>query len=994
MVNAALAPRGGVPPRDGPDRRGKGLPHEHDPDRGPGGGRPDWHRLSAAEAARWWAVDPERGLDDKVAEQRLAEWGPNALPEAGAAPLWAVFAGQFRDFMVLVLLAAAGLSFFLGEVADTVAIAAIVLINAALGTIQEYRAERSLAALRRLAAPSARVTRGGAVREVPAADVVPGDMLLLEAGDRVAADARLVEAAAMEADEAPLTGESLPVAKKAGALREEEGEALGDRRNMVFQGTVVTRGRGRAVVVATGEATEMGGIAGLIQAAGDGATPLQRRLAQLGRYLVAACLAISALVVMGGILRGETLQRMILTGVSLAVAAIPEGLPAVVTIVLALGVQRMLARNAIVRRLPAVETLGCATVICSDKTGTLTRNQMTVRAIHAGGRRYEVTGEGYGPEGEVLASGRPLARGGGEIGLLLTAMILCNNAHLRKGGRAAARGSLAGQKLRWLVRGGGWQVEGDPTEGALLAATAKAGLDIAAVRARHRRVAEVPFESERKMMTVVCVVDGTPVPAGGLPAAGGRPEAGGPLRAFVKGAPERVLSLCAEAHHGGVRRPLSEVGRREALGEAARLAGRALRVLALAYREVTPAEARAADPAALEQRLVFLGLVGMMDPPRPEVKEAIRRCHAAGLRVAMVTGDHVLTARAVAAELGLLPPGGDRPEGALPDASGAPPEAPPAPPGVLTGADLDRLDDEALAARVEETAVYARVSPAHKLRIVRALRRRRHVVAMTGDGVNDAPALKEADIGVAMGRTGTEVTREASDMVLADDNFATIVAAVEEGRAIYDNIRKFIRYLLACNAGEVTVMLAATMLGWPLPLLPIHILLVNLVTDGLPAIALGVDPPEPGLMARPPRDPREGVFSGGLWRMILARGALIGAVTLTCFAATIVLTGQIDRARTVAMAVLSVCQLLYAFECRSATGSLRGIGLTGNPALLGAVASSVAVLVAVVHVPALQGILRTVPLTPGEWAAIFLAALAGSLFAAVQRLTAPGRRAN
>lgn len=930
---------------------GPGSPGRRGPQASPfpgdgAGSPPDWYRLPAREVLARLGSDASRGLSSSEARRRLERFGPNSLPEhRGPSPL-AMFAHQFSDVMVLILLGAAAVSFVLGETVDAIAIAVIILLNAVLGFVQEFRAERALAALRRLAAPRARVVRDGRVQEVGAAEVVPGDILALEAGDRVAADARVVEAAMIEADESALTGESVPVPKTPAAIPDPV--PVADRHNMLFQGTVVSRGRGRAVVVATGAGTEMGWIASLMQD-GEDASPLQKRLAQLGRYLVAACLAVSATVAAAGIARGEDPYQMLLTAVSLAVAAIPEGLPAVVTIVLALGVQRMMRRNAIVRRLSAVETLGCATVICSDKTGTLTRNEMTVRAIVAGGRRYAVEGDGYGPEGRILSGGIPVAAAGGELHDLLVAGVLCNNASPAPAA-PSGRGPLGAAKAA-LLGGPGRRREagGDPLEAALLVAAIRGGIDPDQVRRRHPREAEIPFESERQMMTVIC-----------------RDE-GGRRLAFTKGAPERVLGLCRAVRDAGGVRPLTDDERRRIHGAAEELAVQAFRVLALAYRELAGTES---GVDRVERDMVFLGLVGLMDPPRPEAREAVERCRQAGLRVVMVTGDHALTARAVATEVGIL---GERDQ-------------------VLTGYELDRLSEAELARAVERVAVYARVTPAHKLRIVRALKGRGQVVAMTGDGVNDAPALREADIGVAMGSTGTEVTKEAAAMVLADDNFATIVAAVEEGRAIYANIRKFIGYLLACNAGEVLVMFLATLLQFPLPLLPVQILLVNLVTDGLPAVALGLEPAEPGVMLRPPRDPREGVFARGLWQRIIGRGIIIGVSTLAAFAVHLVVGGDVDRSRTVAMTALSASQLLYAFECRSETAGPARVRRPANPALLLAVMSSLLVLVAVVHVPVLGGLFHAAALSPAEWALAWAFAAGGSAAAFIlRRLGAAGR---
>ncbi len=750
----------------------------------------------------------------------------------------------------------------------------------------------------------------------------------MEAGDRVPADARILETVSLEVDESALTGESVPVTKSTENL--PPSTALAERRNMVFQGTVVTRGRGVAVVVATGSATEMGGIADLISSEGNESTPLQQRLEHMGRVLLVVCLAISGFVGLAGFLRGEDPYNMLLTAVSLAVAAIPEGLPAVVTIVLALGVQKMLRKNAVIRRLPAVETLGCATVICSDKTGTLTRNEMTVRAIWSAGRDYQVEGEGLKRGGHITCQDQrvrvkdvPDPSGFCPLEATLLTATLCNNAQLE-------------------AKGDSWRVNGDPTEGALLVAAARGGVDINAVTRKWERVAEIPFESERRMMTVDC-------------------QAGTVRAVFSKGAPENLLQVCtAWLDEGGNIKYLSELEKKRILKVNETLAGKGMRVLATGFRIFN---GQSGNPGELERDLVFTGLMGIIDPPREEVPRAVKTCQNAGIKVVMITGDHALTASAVARETGILSEGKS----------------------VVTGEDLESIDDDRLEQGVEGIPVYARVSPAHKLRIVRALKKRGHVVAMTGDGVNDAPALKAADIGVAMGISGTEVSKEASAMVLADDNFATIVSAVSEGRGIYENIRKFARYLLGCNAGEILVMLVATLAGLPLPLLPIHILLVNLVTDGLPAIALGVDPPDPDLMSRPPRNPKEGVFSRGLWKKIINRGTIIGLSTLVAFLESLNQTQDIERARSVALAVLSLAQLLYAFECRSEEKGPFEAGITRNRALLWAVGTSFAALVATLHLPILQVLLHTVPLSMSDWGLAVAAACIGPVWSGLAR---------
>ena len=899
----APAPGPGLRARGRAARRPAGVPHAAAP-------QAPYHRLTAAEACARLEADPQRGLSAAEACARLARSGPNRLAEAPRTPAWRRLLAQFDDFMVLVLLGAAGISLFLGEHADAAAVLAIVVTNAVLGYVQESRAERSLQALRRLTAPFARVVRDGRATQLPAEEVVPGDVLVLEAGDRVPADGRLLETASLSAEEAALTGESRPVAKDTAPLPAGEGEVPpGDRRNTVFQGSHLVRGRGRAVVVATGMATEVGRIAGLILGADAVATPLQRRLDALGRWLVFGCLGVSAAVVTAGVLQGEPPYRMFLAGVSLAVAAIPEGLPAIVTIALALGVQRMISRHAVVRRLPAVETLGCATVICADKTGTLTQNLMAVQAAFAGGRRYRVEPDGITPEGG--APGEPALPA--PLLACLEIALLCNDAAEDRNAPGA-----------------------DPTEVALVDFAVAAGLSPEAVRAARPRLAEVPFDSERRRMAVV-----TGGPAG--------------ARVMVKGALEEVLARSAWVRLPGGREAMDARWTAGLRAEGERMAGAALRVLALAERPAEPGEPATAE--ALERQLVFCGLVGMWDAPRPEVPAAIRRCAQAGVRAVMITGDHALTARAIAQRIGLLAPGGR----------------------VVTGTELAAMGDRELAAVCDGVGVFARVSPGQKLRIVRALRARGHVVAMTGDGVNDAPAVQEADIGVAMGRGGTDVTREASALVLTDDNFATIVAAIEEGRAIYDNIRKFIRYLLACNTGEVLVMLAGTLLGLPLPLLPLQLLLVNLITDGLPALALGLDPPAPDVMRRPPRPPRESVFAGGLGKRIAVRGALIGAVSLGVFWLVLVRSGDPAQARTAATCTLVLSQLLHAFDARAERRPLWEVRLGGNPALLLAAGSSLGVLLLAVYAPGARGLFGFVPLGAAVWAAVAAAACGGAL---------------
>ncbi len=893
-----------------------------------------WYTLSVQEVLAKLKTDPQKGLSDKEAKERLLRFGPNELAKAPREPAWKLFMAQFKDFMVLVLLAATVISGFLGEYADAITIAIIVIVNAALGFVQEYRAERSLEALKKLASPEARTIRNGQERRMQAVSLVPGDIVLLEEGDRVPADLRLLKTSSLEIEESALTGESLPVLKAAGAMP-GYGLSPGDASNMAYLGTVVTRGRGRGVVVHTGMATEMGQIAGMIQEAGREETPLQHRLAQLGRWLVAFCLIICAVVTVLGIMRGEVPYQMFLAGVSLAVAAIPEGLPAIVTVALALGVQRMIKRRAIIRKLPAVETLGCATVICSDKTGTLTQNEMTVRKIVINGRVIDVTGEGYDPKGEFTGG---LDRHDQHFNLMMKAAALCSNSVLERGSISVTglfRGLAKGQPARE------WSVLGDPTEGALMVMAMKAGLWREKLEMKEVREAEIPFDSDRKRMSVLYR------------------QPAGELAVYVKGAPDVILDLCTHSLKGGLAVPLSKKEREEILNQNSELADKALRVIAFAYREL-PADTTDFSEVNVEQRLVFLGLAGMIDPPRPAAVKAVLTCRRAGIKVVMITGDHKLTARAIARELGILSKNGE----------------------ILTGRDLDNMSDDEFAGQVEKISVYARVSPRHKLKIVRALKEAGHVVAMTGDGVNDAPAIKEADIGIAMGITGTDVTKEASAMVLADDNFNSIVDAVEEGRGIYDNIRKFIRYLLSCNVGEVLTMLIAVLAGMPLPLAPIQILWMNLVTDGLPAMALGVDPHDSDIMTRRPRHPRESVFSHGMAWRIITSGTVIGLGTLAAFRCGLSM-GDVELARTMAFNTLVFFQLFYVFACRSESHTILEIGLLTNLYLVGAVCISAVLQLLVNYVPFLQAVFHVVPLNGLQWVAVLLISSAPTVLGTV-----------
>ncbi len=849
-----------------------------------------WHALAAAETAAQLETSPRAGLTADEAAARLRRYGPNALVEVGGRRGFKIFLSQFTDFLVLVLIGACVVSAFLGEFVDAAAILAIVVLNGVLGFVQEYRAEKSLKALREMAAPKASVVRDGRERVVDTRDVVPGDLVRLRAGDRVPADLRLVEEYNLQLDEAALTGESLSVEKEAGA-RLDEDTSLAERRNMAYTGTVVTYGRGDGVAVATGMDTELGRIAALVQEVGDEETPLQRRLARLGKFLVWAVLVLCGVMFVAGLLRGLGANEMFLTAVTLAVAAIPEGLPAVVTIALALGVQRMVRRHALVRRLSSVETLGSTSVICTDKTGTLTENRMVARRAYVNGR-------------EVARPDAP-----DDLKELLATALLCTSDFIS----AATTGDYS-------FEGG----RSNPTEAALVEAALAVGVDARELGARYEFEAEVPFDSTRKRMTAV------------FRHSGGRV-------AVVKGAPEIVLELCAATREGGEARRLTAEARAEISEVNAALAARGLRVIAVAAREVGEGEKVSPE---VERELTFLGYVAIEDPPRPEVYEAVRKCRTAHVTPIMVTGDHRATAAAVAEEVGILDRGG----------------------AVLTGRELDELSDEGLIDELEDARVLARVTPEHKLRIVRALRARGAVVAMTGDGVNDAPALKEADIGVAMGITGTDVSKEASDMILTDDNFATIVAAVEEGRSIYANIKKFIHFLLSCNASELLVMIVATLVGWPLPLLPIQILWVNLITDGAPALALGVDPPEVGLLLKRPRPKRAFLFDAHDLRLIPLQGLAIAAATLGSYMLVLRVFGEgLATARTFAFSVLTLSQLFHALNCRSQTRSFFALGPFSNPWLLYAVVFSLLLHLGIVYIPFLQPIFHTVPLSPRDW---------------------------
>ncbi|MDZ4683752.1 MAG: cation-translocating P-type ATPase [Planctomycetaceae bacterium] len=873
------------------------------------------HARAANDVVAALQTDVERGLAADVVAARQAEYGPNQLAEAEAEPWWRALLAQFNQLVVWILIAAAVLSGLLADVTDTVAILSIVLLNGLLGYFQEARAAKALEALRNMSTPQCKVIRDGTLQTVAAAELVPGDLLQLEAGDHVPADARLVTAFSLMAQEAALTGESVPVNKRADESLEANA-LIGDRTNMLHLGTHITSGKGTAVVTTIGMETELGHIAGLLQRKDVEITPLQRRLEELGRILIVVCLVLVAVIFALQLARGGELMQVLLVSISLAVAAVPEGLPAVVTITLALGLQRMVRRNALIRKLPSVETLGSVTVICSDKTGTLTRNEMTVRELLIGESAYKVSGAGYSPQGEIQpvddAADDAAQR---DLKWALAIGWFCNGSEMTQ----AEDGS------------DNWKVVGDPTEGALLVLARKSKLDVEA--ALGPLVYEIPFDSDRKVMSVVHR----------------RPDDACVL--LLKGAPEMVLGRCVQEQVRGEVRPLTE-DRKAAIVEAnAALAGRALRVLALAYRNDPAAE----DDGEQERDLTFVGLVGMIDPPRMEVKPAVERCRAAGIHPVMITGDHPATAMAIARELGIA------------DETHR----------VVTGADLNAWDEAKLKSEVRDVAVFARVSAEHKLRVIDAWKSHGDVVAMTGDGVNDAPAVQAADIGIAMGITGTDVTKAASDMVLVDDNFASIVNAVEEGRGIFDNIQKFVHFLLACNAGEVLFMFLATLIGWPVPLMAIHLLWINLITDGIPALALAMEPTEKDVMSRPPRPPKAPVISFADGRRIATHGLIMAATAMIAFG-VVYRSGDehaLETARTASFCVLALSQLFYALSCRSARLTMPEIGWFTNPTLIGAIVISALLQYAVVSWPATHRWLEVTSLPWTCWGEIVVLSL-------------------
>ncbi len=861
--------------------------------------------MSVQQLEEHYRVKTGQGLPSDEADIRLKKFGTNELIEGKRQSALALFLGQFKDFMVYVLIAATIISGFLGEMIDAYAIIAIVIINGFLGFFQEKKAEKSLQALRSLASPQLFVLRDGEWAKRASKQVVIGDIVRFSAGDKIGADVRILKQSSLEVEESALTGESLPISKTALPAVVTSSE-LGEQTNMAFMGTLVTRGSGVGVVVATGMKTAMGQIAQMLNTTENVQTPLQIRLEQLGKILIIAALLLTLLVVGIGIYQGNPVYTMILAGVSLAVAAIPEGLPAIVTVALSLGVQRMIRQKALVRKLPAVETLGCASVICSDKTGTMTENKMTVTKLWAGGSLWQVSGIGYKPKGEFSAiqTGRYDQK---VLQQLLTLGALCNHAELK-------------------LKNNQYTIDGDPTEGAMLVAAMKAGLTRDFLNEKFTLVKEFPFDATRKCMSVLV-----------------RDEQGGHLL-ITKGAPDVLLERCISILWEGQETTLHAHYEARIEAALAQMNGQALRTIAVAYKQIASPD-QIVDELSAEKNLTFIGLQGMFDPPRPEVKNAVRKCREAGIKTVMITGDHRDTAVSIADQLDIYHDG-DK---------------------VMTGKMLDMMGDRELYAEVESVSVFARVTPEHKLRIVKAFQKQGHIVAMTGDGVNDAPAIKAADIGISMGITGTDVAKETSELILLDDHFATIKAAIQEGRNIYENIRKFIRYLLASNVGEILVMLFAMVMGLPLPLIPIQILWINLVTDGLPAMALGLDKPEENVMKRPPRPPREGVFTRGLGWKVMSRGLLIGIATILAFMTVYQNNpNQLVYAQSVAFTTLILAQLIHVFDCRSEK-SIFSRNPFGNMYLVWAVVSSLALTLAVLYYPPLQTIFHTVPIVPRDW---------------------------
>lgn len=905
----------------------------------------DWYNKGVETVSEELSVDVKKGLAKEEAKKRVEKYGYNELKEKEKETLLTKIIRQLKDFLIIILVIASIVSWLVGEGADAVVIIAIVIINAVLGVLQEGKAEKALEALQKMSAPNARVYRDGHVEIIPAKNLVPGDVVLIEAGDSIPADLRLFESVNLKVEEASLTGESVPVDKDAAKAFDAE-TPLGDRVNMAYMSTIVTYGRGKGIVVSTGVNTQIGRIAEVIQSFQEETTPLQLKLNELGKWLGIICLVICAFVFAIGFIRGGDVLEMFLVAVSLAVAAIPEGLPAVVTIVLALGMKRMVQRNAIVRKLLAVETLGCVNVICSDKTGTLTQNEMTVVRAFSGGTVYKVTGKGYSPTGEYSVDGNkvdPASDAG--LKLLLSSGVLCNDSTLEQ--------KDEDEDL--------WGIVGDPTEGALVVAGAKAGFEKIQMNEDYCRVEEIPFDSARKMMTTFH-----------------KDFVKNKIVSFTKGAPDIILARCTKININGSIKNLTDDIRNQIAKVNSEFAGEALRVLAFTYREYDNIP-DSINSDNIENDLIFIGLMGMIDPARVEAFEAIKICKEAGIKPVMITGDYKDTAVAIAKDLGLMDENAE----------------------VLTGADLDKISDEELMRRIENISVYARVSPDHKVRIVETLRKKGHIAAMTGDGVNDAMALKKSDIGVSMGITGTDVAKGTADIILMDDNFATIVSAVEEGRIIYSNIRKFVFFLLSCNVGEILIVFMSILFNLPIPLIPIQLLWVNLVTDSFPALSLGTEKGDPDIMKQKPRDTKEPILNKSMIFGIAVQSvALLVSVLLAYVWALNKYAGGLDTitdkglemARTITFTTLISAELIRAYSSRSERYSIIKLGVFSNKILVWASVVSFALLLAVLYIPILQPIFKTYALSINDWLVVgslcIIPLLAGEINKMVLRLTA------
>ncbi|MBD1930900.1 cation-translocating P-type ATPase [Trichocoleus sp. FACHB-69] len=906
------------------------MPSNSNPDQA----RP-WHTLEVEKTLELLSSDAESGLTTVEAQERLQQYGPNELQETAGRSSWEILLDQFKNIMLLMLILVALISGILdlvdlrggklaaGEIPfkDTIAILLIVILNGILGYLQESRAEKALAALKKLSSPKVRIIRDGRQVEVEGKTLVPGDIMLVEAGVQISADGRLIEEANLQIRESALTGEAHAVNKQASVHLSDE-TSLGDRINLVFQGTEVVQGRGKVIVTGTGMKTELGKIADMLQSVESEDTPLQQRMTQLGNVLVSGSLILVAIVIVGGMIQSRfssgrwdwgVLQELVEVSLSMAVAVVPEGLPAVITVTLALGTQRMVRRHALIRKLPAVETLGSVTTICSDKTGTLTQNKMVVQRVETGSQSFRVAGEGYIPTGEFYLGDQQVAvEQYPDLQTLMLGCVLCNDAMLQH------------EKDQWTILG-------DPTEGALIVLAGKGGVDKEPVLRQMPRVREFPFSSERKRMSVIC-------------RAGDKGQANfqSPYLMFTKGSPELILERCTHIQIGDEKEPLRDEQRTQILEQNNQMASVGLRVLGFSYKPMDNVPPEGAEETE-EQKLVWLGLVGMLDAPRPEVRDAVAKCKQAGIRAMMITGDHQLTAQAIAQDLGIAQVG-DR---------------------VLTGQQLQKFSPEELDQQVDDVNIYARVAPEHKLRIVQSLQRRGRFVAMTGDGVNDAPALKQADIGIAMGITGTDVSKEASDMVLLDDNFATIVAATEEGRTVYSNIRRFIKYILGSNIGEVLTIAAAPLLGLGgVPLSPLQILWMNLVTDGLPALALAVEPAEPDVMRRPPMNPRESIFARGLGSYMIRIGIIFAIISIALM--VVAYRYFPDNWKTMVFTTLCLAQMGHALAVRSNTRLTIELNPFSNPYLLWAVSVTTALQLMLLYVPFLQNFFGTTPLSLQE----------------------------